>query len=46
MTAIGDTMLVTALRDGDGDLLLISWRLEPDGTFVAAAATAKIKPAR
>jgi hypothetical protein len=33
MTALGDDVLVTALRAGNGNLLLISWRLEPDGTI-------------
>lgn len=33
MTALSDTLFVTACRNGAGNLLLISWRLEPDGTI-------------
>lgn len=33
ITPINSSMLATALRDGSGDLLLISWRLNADGSF-------------
>jgi len=33
MTALGTAMLVTALRAGNGNLLLISWGLASDGTM-------------
>lgn len=33
MTAIGGNMLVTAMRAGSGNLLLISWALNADGSF-------------
>lgn len=33
IAAISQTMFVTALRDGSGELLLISWGLQPDGSF-------------
>jgi hypothetical protein len=33
ITAINSSMLVTAVRDGSGELLLICWRLNADGTF-------------
>jgi hypothetical protein len=33
IVALDDTRLVTALRAGNGNLFLIAWRLEPDGTI-------------
>jgi hypothetical protein len=33
MTTMFRTMLVTALKDGGGNLLIITWQLNPDGTF-------------
>jgi hypothetical protein len=33
ITAINSTTLVTALRDGSGDLLLICWAVNADGSF-------------
>lgn len=33
VTPVNQTMLVTALRDGSGDLLLISWQLNANGSF-------------
>lgn len=33
MTALSDTLLVTAVRNDSGNLLLISWRLETGNTL-------------
>jgi len=33
ITPISQNMFITAMRDGGGDLLLICWSLQPDGSF-------------
>lgn len=37
MAAVADSIIVTAVRAGDGHLLLITWKLNPDGTFMRLA---------
>src|SRR5882724_10993323 len=40
MAALSTTLLVTALRAGSGDLLLITWALHEDGSFTRLADSA------